>query len=75
MFGRKKKKQFPVLFGSRIEPNCAYCAHNADGVQKKCLIGQIPGADGCAKFQYDPLRREPKAERKLGQYSAEDFKL
>lgn len=75
MFGRKKKKQTPVLFGSRIEPDCSYCMHNADGVQKKCLIGQIPSTDGCAKFQYDPLRREPKSERKLGQYSAEEFKL
>ena len=41
MFGRKKKKQTPALFGSRIEP----------------------------------LRREPKSEQKLGQYSAEEFKL
>ena len=66
MFGRKKKKQTPALFGSRIEPDCAYCAFHADGVQKKCLAGQLGG---------DPLRREPKSERKLGQYSAEEFKL
>ena len=63
MFGRKKKKQTPALFGSRIEPDCAYCAFHADGVQKKCLAGQLP------------LRREPKSEQKLGQYSAEEFKL
>lgn len=74
MFGRKKKKQTPALFGSRIEPNCAYCAFHADGVQKKCLAGQL-GGEHCAKFQYDPLRREPKSEQKLGQYSAEEFKL
>lgn len=56
MFGRKKKKQTPALFGSRIEPDCAYCAFHADGVQKKCLAGQL-GGEHCAKFQYDPLRR------------------
>ena len=60
MFGRKKKKQTPALFGSRIEPDCAYCAFHADGVQKKCLAGQL-GGEHCAKFQYDPLRREPKS--------------
>ena len=43
MFGRKKKKQTPALFGSRIEPDCAYCAFHADGVQKKCLAGQLGG--------------------------------
>ena len=69
MFGRKKKKQTPALFGSRIEPDCAYCAFHADGVQKKCLVGQL-GGEHCAKFQYDP-----KSEQKLGQYSAEEFKL
>ena len=74
VFGRKKKKQTPALFGSRIEPDCAYCAFHADGVQKKCLAGQL-GGEHCAKFQYDPLRREPKSEQKLGQYSAEEFKL
>ena len=39
MFGRKKKKQTPALFGSRIEPDCAYCAFHADGVQKNVLRG------------------------------------
>ena len=56
------------------QPDCAYCAFHADGVQKKCLAGQL-GGEHCAKFQYDPLRREPKSEQKLGQYSAEEFKL
>ena len=43
MFGRKKKKQTPALFGSRIEPDCAYCAHSVP-VQGglKCRIGQAP---------------------------------
>ena len=71
---RTQKEKTPALVGSRIEPDCAYCAFHADGVQKKCLAGQL-GGEHCAKFQYDPLRREPKSEQKLGQYSAEEFKL
>lgn len=39
MFGRKKKKQTPALFGSLHDADCAYCAFHADGVQKKCLAG------------------------------------
>ena len=74
MFGRKKKKQTPALFGSRIEPDCAYCAFHADGVQKKMSCGAARRR-ALRKFQYDPLRREPKSEQKLGQYSAEEFKL
>lgn len=75
MFGRKKKKQTPALFGSRIEPDCAYCAFHADGVQKKCLAGQL-GGEHCAKFQYEPAApRAGKPNKKLGQYSAEEFKL
>lgn len=65
MFGRKKKKQTPTLFGSRIEPDCAYCAFHADGVQKKCLADS--SAESTAQnFNMTRLRREPKSEQKLG---------
>lgn len=76
MFGRKKKKKDSALFGGRIEPSCAYCAHSvqAQGAVK-CLIGQIPEGAGCKRYQYDPLRREPKGEPSLSKFTAEDFKL
>lgn len=76
MFGRKKKKKNEALFGRHIEPDCTYCIHSVSAQGKlKCLLGQIPENFSCKRYQYDPLRREPKAEPSLGKFSAEDFKL
>ena len=76
MFGRKKKKKDSALFGSRVTPSCAYCAHSvsAQGTTK-CLLGQLPENGCCKRYTYDPLRREPRGEPQLGQFTAEDFKL
>lgn len=71
-----KRKKDGALFGRNIEPSCAYCAHGVDAQDKtKCLIGQIPEGFACRRFQYDPLKREPKGEPSLGKFTAEDFKL
>ena len=73
---RKKKKQ--VLFGGNIPPSCAYCQHNrareGEGV---CALRQPPPEDACKKYQYDPLRREPKPAPSLrtSQFRPEDFQL
>ena len=76
MFGRKKKKNNTPLFGTDIEPSCAYCQNNtvAQG-EIRCRIGQIPENDCCKRYRYDPLRRTPKSQPKLGSYSAKDFEL
>ena len=76
MFGRKKKKKNSALFGRNIAPDCAYCAHSVP-VQGglKCRSGQAPGQNRCKRYTSDPRRREPKGEPKLGQFSAEEFKL
>lgn len=76
MFGRKKKKKQTPLFGGNIEPNCAYCAHSAtvEG-GTKCQLNQIPENASCKRYTYDPLRRAPKGEPALGNFTAEDFKL
>lgn len=65
MFGRKKKKQTPALFGSRIEPDCAYCAFHADGVQKKCLAGQL-GGEHCANFNMTRCAASRKVNESSG---------
>lgn len=76
MFGRKKKKKNDTLFGGNIEPDCAYCQNSitAQG-EVRCRIGQIPENSKCQRYVYDPLRRTPKGQPKLGNYSAKDFEL
>lgn len=76
MFGRKKKKKNADLFGGNIEPSCAYCANSltVQG-QVRCRIGQFPENDRCKRYVYDPLRRTPKGDPKLGSFRAEDFEL
>lgn len=76
MFGRKKKKTSASFFGKNIEPSCAYCAHNTT-IQgdTKCSLNYIPENDSCKHYKYDPLRRVPKGDPSLGNFSSEDFKL
>ena len=79
MFGwkkKKKKKETAGLFGGNIEPSCTYCANSltVQG-QVRCRIGQIPENDCCKRYAYDPLRRTPKGDPKLGDFRAEDFEL
>lgn len=76
MFGRKKKIKKETLFGSTVEPSCAYCL-NSVTVQgeARCRIGQSLTDGKCRKYTYDPLRRVPKEQPKLRSYSAKDFEL
>lgn len=70
MFGKKK----PKLFGNEIEPSCEYCIHfSVMAGQGRCVFSL--SCPDCGKFQYDPLRREPKAAPPLKDYSDEDFRL
>ncbi len=76
MFGKKRKKP---LFGANIEPDCGYCRRNGakQGDRPFCTLGLEPKAEKCKKYQYDPLRREPRPAPSLraDRYSKEDFKL
>lgn len=76
MFGRKRKK---ALFGGEIQPDCAYCRRNGakQDCPPRCTLGLSPKDGKCKKYEYDPLRREPRRAPPLraGQYSEEDFKL
>ena len=62
--------------GAYFAQVCAAWSHSVP-VQGglKCRIGQAPSQNRCKRYTYDPLRREPKGEPKLGQFSAEEFKL
>ncbi len=76
MFRRKRKK---ALFGTEIEPRCEYCRRNGakQGEQALCTLRLEPKNGACKKYEYDPLRREPRAAPLLraDRYSEEDFKL
>lgn len=80
-FFRKRKKQ--PLFGVDIVPSCAYCQHNSGKEEEViCALRQRPqegeeGLRSCKKYQYDPLRREPRVAPTLrtGQFRPEDFQL
>ena len=67
------------LFGSNIEPACAYCSRgevSEDGLTVYCARkGVRELGDRCRKFEYDPLKRIPKRAPDLPAYNEDDFKL
>ncbi len=70
IFNKKK------LFGNNIEPRCEYCrfyAKNNDG-KSGCAYGTV-SEDTCKKYEYDPLKREPRTAPALPKFTADDFTL
>ncbi len=68
------------LFGSDIEPKCEYCAKCVLTADKKTALCERKGftaPDGsCRKFEYDPLKRTPRAKQPpLPEFKDEDFSL
>jgi len=69
-----------MLFSKHIDPCCSYCRHgrllSPDEVM--CLKRGVVAASGqCARFRYDPLKREPVRARELPEehFTTEDFAL
>ncbi len=65
------------LFGKNIEPKCEYCRYcvNRKGGASVCRYG-LPSEDKvCRKYEYDPLKREPRVLPSLQRFTADDFKL
>jgi len=76
LFQRKKKEK--PRFGSNIKPSCSYCAYRGKtGSPEICAAGNVPMADSCKKYLYNPLLRDPVTTPKLktNAYSAKDFSL
>lgn len=77
MFGKKKRKK--ALFGAAVEPRCEYCRHNSgkQGDAPFCTLRLELDGGKCKRYQYDPLRREPRTAPPLREnnFSEEDFKL
>ena len=67
------------LFGNNIEPGCRYCRNGRpapDGIMVLCRkYGPISPSYCCKRYAYDPLKRAPKRQPKLPEFSQEDFSL
>ena len=67
------------LFGAHIEPACEYCQNGTPTADARMILceryGVVAPYSSCKKYQYDPLRRVPKASAPLPEYRAEDFEL
>lgn len=71
-----KKKMFN---DKDISPACRLCSHgiiSADGECVLCVKTGIRQLDSsCRSFKYDPLKRVPRKNPGLGNFTAEDFML
>ncbi len=64
------------LFGNNIKPDCEYCDYaKFENESYFCTKNKTIINEKCKKFQYNPLKRVPKASPALQQYSPDDFRL
>ena len=67
------------MFSAEITQSCALCEyanHLQDVNYVLCSKKGVVSADFCCKkFCYDPLKRQPKRIRVLGEYSPDDFSI
>ena len=67
------------IYNDELQPQCAYCAFGkpaATGTEILCFKkGVVEPGFACRKFEYDPLKRDPKQLKPLEAFSAEDFAL
>lgn len=68
-----------MIYSKNIEPSCGICARASEITDSDCLLctknGVVMHYYHCRKFQYDPLKRDPKRAPSLPQYDAGDFSL
>ena len=67
------------LYGNTVQPSCEHCAHGRksfDGNAELCARkGVMPQYHHSRKFRYDPLKRIPLRQPRLGSYTEEDFRI
>lgn len=67
------------LFGTNIEPACVYCIYGRpapDNIMILCRkFGPVAPYYSCRKFKYNPLKRIPKRQPKLPNFSPDDFEI
>jgi len=67
------------LFNANISPACEYCNFGRLSPDFQSVLcskkGVMSPSSSCRHFKYDPLKRRPKKQPKLKEYSKEDFEL
>lgn len=67
------------LLDKKIEKRCDICKFGSLSDDKSSVLcikkGILERDDSCRKFSYDPLKREPKRNPKLQEFTQEDFDL
>lgn len=67
------------LFNTKISPACEYCFFGRLSPDLQSILCSKKGvtslSSSCRHFKYDPLKRQPKRQPKLKEYSKEDFEL
>lgn len=68
------------LFRKGIEPRCAYCKRGTQINEREVACvkrGIVAVEEHCARFSYDPLKREPPrpAELQTERLTEEDFAI
>ena len=67
------------LYGNTVQPSCEHCAHGRKSFDGKAVLcdrkGVMPLYHHCRKFRYDPLKRIPFRQPRLGSYTEEDFRI
>lgn len=70
------KKQ---LFGNNIDPACIYCEFSRESTDANMVLcrkfGPVAPYYKCKKYIYNPLKRVPKRQPSLPQFSEDDFKI
>ncbi len=66
MFGRKKKKQTPALFGSRIEPDCAFTARFMRTAYRKNVLRGSSAESTAQNFNMTHCAASRKANKSSG---------
>lgn len=68
-----------TICGETIAPACEYCEHgrlSSDHIRILCpKKGLVSPTYSCRRYLYDPLRRSPRLQPKLPDFTAEDFSL
>lgn len=64
---------------NKNQPACAYCRRGLSTATGEAVLCYYKGVckpeDSCRRFQYDPLRRQPKQQPVLPDYDGAEFEL
>ncbi|MCL2068775.1 MAG: hypothetical protein FWH00_02650 [Oscillospiraceae bacterium] len=69
-----------ALFGKNVEPACRHCESAIQQIspanQILCSrLGVVSADYHCKRYAYDPIKRIPKPQKPLPEFSAEDFSI